>query len=130
MATGTLDINTDPYWSGVTDLDMAFNCTSGWDITMASGSSTGHSDLHGSGCSMPLGGKVGHGFLTQTWATDQTTGPDTVLGSYLVCLGVTMVPGVCVGYPDWHGPSCSTALRQQHRPTWQPKPLESSWPLW
>lgn len=47
MVTGALDINTDPGCSRAMDSDMALSRSSGPHVTMALGSSEGHSDLHG-----------------------------------------------------------------------------------
>jgi hypothetical protein len=43
VVTGITDINTNPCHCIAMDPDMALSCSSGWDLTMALGGRTGHS---------------------------------------------------------------------------------------
>ncbi|KAL6042678.1 hypothetical protein STEG23_013984, partial [Scotinomys teguina] len=80
---------------------MDLSCSSDWDLTMALGSSSGYSDLHGPGCIMALGHQHGLSLsLVAIWAMDfntdpgcgRTTDPD-IIPSISLGLDVTMAPG-------------------------------------
>ena len=60
MVIETSDINTDPGYNMVTDLDKALSFSSGLGVTMA----LDHSDLYDPGCSMALGHQHGFRWLT------------------------------------------------------------------
>ncbi|XP_052574744.1 uncharacterized protein LOC128097911 [Peromyscus californicus insignis] len=53
MASGAVDINSDPGCCRAMEPDIAPRSNPGWADTMAPGDSTGHSDLHGLGYSRP-----------------------------------------------------------------------------
>lgn len=123
LVTRTLDSNTDPDCSRDINPDMDLSCSSGPDITMASGSSAGLAGLHALdvacplntnmdsggyltlGIHMALGGNIGHDFNTDP-GYNRTTHPDMTLGS-IQGLDVTR----------WrHRPLRSVWFCLQHRP--------------
>lgn len=79
VITWPTDLNTDPGSSKATDPHMALGCSLGFNVSMASGSSSDHSDQYGPSSSMPLRHHHSHGHLhsppkyhgpwtsTQTW---------------------------------------------------------------
>ena len=53
VVTWATDINTEYRCISTKDPDIAFSCSSGLDVTMALGGSTGHSDQRGSRVALP-----------------------------------------------------------------------------
>ena len=80
VITWPTDLNTDPGSSKATDPHMTLGCSLSFNFSMASGSSSDHSDQCGPSSSMPLRHHRGHGHLhspqkyhrpwtsTQTWS--------------------------------------------------------------
>lgn len=120
VVIGTMDINTDPDYIRVTDLEMAICSSSSLNAITALEGSLGHSVQHGPGGGTALRNQHGHRWqprlrrawwsLVVTWTMDINTDPscgsttdsDIALGSSPTT-GITTAPGCSTDHSNQCG---------------------------
>lgn len=127
-----MDVNTGPSCGETTGTYMALGSSSGPEVIMALGCSTGYPDEHSTAsCSMVLGHQHDLRRQARPWASlwplviirtkdiNSDPGYSRTMNSdiALSCSwfpSTTMAQGVSAGHSDWQGPHGGTVLRYLH----------------